>query len=287
MPGSGSAIRLLSGAKSDKGMQRSNNEDSISLIRQELAVLAIIADGMGGAVAGERASRIAVETVQKHLLSYPFETLSDLESIPDDVILDLIVEAVRHANENIIREAVQEPELQGMGTTLTLALARGREVVFAHVGDSRAYLIDGYDRSLVQITRDHSLVQALLDAGHISPQEAEHHAMRNVLYRALGQIPDLDVDLISGVALNPGDRILLCSDGLTLHVSAEEIRAVALADDDPERIAAKLVDLANQRGGRDNISVIVILAQPAEVLHRNTDLLTMDYEDEDPTLPLR
>lgn len=287
MPSSGNGIRLVSGAKSDKGMQRSNNEDSVGLRGHEMAVLAIIADGMGGAVAGERASRIAVDTVQKHLLAHPFEDPSDLEPLPDEMVLDMIVEAVRHANEDIIEEAQELPELQGMGTTLTVALARGRGVVLAHVGDSRAYLIDGYDHSMIQITRDHSFVQALLDAGHISPAEAEHHAMKNVLYRALGQTRELDIDLISGVVLNPGDRILLCTDGLPLHVSAEEIRQIALADDDPERIANQLVGLANQRGGRDNISVIVIVAQPTDNDQASTGLLYMDYEDEDPTLPLR
>ncbi len=287
MPGSGSVIRLLSGAKSDKGMQRSNNEDSLSISGHELAVLAIIADGMGGAVAGERASRIAVNTIKERLLAHPFSDPRDLEPLPDDMVLDMIVDAVRSANEHIMDEAREMPELQGMGTTLTLALARGRGVVLAHVGDSRAYLIDGYDHSLLQITRDHSFVQALLDAGHITPAEAEHHAMKNVLYRALGQSPELDIDLISGVQLNPGDRILLCTDGLTLHVSPEEICAAALADDNPERIATHLVDLANQRGGRDNISVIVIVAQPVGTSQDNTDLLRMDFEDEDPTLPLR
>lgn len=287
MPGSGSVIRLLSGAKSDKGMQRSNNEDSVSVLGQDPAVLAIIADGMGGAVAGERASRIAVNTIQERLLAHPFSDPRDLEPLSDDMVIDMIVDAVRSANEHILDEAREMPELQGMGTTLTLALARGRGVVLAHVGDSRAYLVDGYDQSLTQITRDHSFVQALLDAGHITPAEAEHHAMRNVLYRALGQSPDLDIDLISGVLLNPGDRILLCTDGLTLHVTPEEIRTAALADDDPERIAANLIDLANQRGGRDNISVVVIVAQPVGTAQRSTGLLRMDFEDEDPTLPLR
>lgn len=287
MPSTANGIRLVSGAKSDKGMQRANNEDSVGLLGHEMAVLAIIADGMGGAVAGERASRIAVDTVQKRLLTHPFEDPSDLEPLPDDMILNMIVEAVRHANDDILEEAQEMPELQGMGTTLTLALARGRGVVLAHVGDSRAYLIDGYDHSMIQITRDHSFVQALLDAGHISPTEAEHHAMRNVLYRALGQTRDLDIDLISGVLLNPGDRILLCTDGLPLHVSTEEIRMAALADDDPERIATRLIDLANQRGGRDNISVIVIVAQAADHAQEATGLLRMEYEDEDPTLPLR
>ena len=111
--------------------------------------------------------------------------------------------------------------------------------------------------------------------------------MKNVLYRALGQNGDVDVDLISGVLLNPGDRIVMSSDGLTLHVKPSEIAKIALSDDDPQSIAARLVDLANKRGGRDNISVVVILAQGTGTLNDTPALAQLDYEDDDPTLPMR
>jgi len=286
MPSAGNTMRLLSGVRSDKGMQRSNNEDSVGLRGHERAVLAMVADGMGGAVAGEQASRIAVDRVQAHVLAHPFEDPIDLEPLPEEMILDRIVDAVRDANLAIMDRSNAVPELRGMGTTLTLALARGRDVVLAHVGDSRAYLIDGYDHSLTQLTRDHSFVQALLDAGHISAGEAEHHAMKNVLYRALGQIREIEIDLVSGVTLNPGDRIILCSDGLTLHVQQDEIRQIALADDNPEAIATHLVDPANQRGGRDNISVVVLMLQGGAPSTDTGNLSRLDYEDDDPTLPL-
>lgn len=287
MAGSGYSIRLLSGAKSDKGMQRANNEDSIRLWGQDQAVLAVVADGMGGAVAGEEASRIAADTIRSQMLSNPYHQPTDYEHVDEKLLTVKMVESVQRANLSILAQATSKPELKGMGTTLTMAFVRSGDVILVHVGDSRAYLVDGLDHSVNQLTRDHSFVQALLDAGHIRPEEAEHHAMKNVLYRALGQQGELDVELITGVNLNSGDRIILCSDGLTLHVRAHEIGTLALATDDPHEIAASLVDLANQRGGRDNISVIAIVAQGMNATDDSTRLPPLDYEDDDPTLPLR
>lgn len=277
-------MRLISSAKTDKGMQRANNEDSVQLWGQEQAVLAIVADGMGGAAAGEEASRIAVDTIQTQLMSAPFKYPTDYSRFSENDLLDRMLESVRHANLNIIARAIAMPEYKGMGTTLTMAFARDADVLLAHVGDSRAYLVDGYDHSITQLTADHSFVQALVDAGHITQEESENHPMKNVLYRALGQNSEVDVDLISGVIMNAGDRIIMCSDGLTLHVKTPEIARIALADDDPTMIATHLIALANERGGRDNVSVIVILAQSEGILDEPTPRLA--WEDDDPTLPL-
>lgn len=286
MVDSGYGIRLLSEAKTDKGMQRSNNEDSVKVWGQDNAVLAVVADGMGGAAAGEEASRIAVDTIYSQLFADHHKHPGDYSHFSENDLVDRLAEAVRQANINIIARAIEAPELKGMGTTLTMAFARNADVVIAHVGDSRAYLIDGYDHSIIQLTSDHSFVQALVDAGHISDEEADNHPMKNVLYRALGQSGDVDVDLITGVILNAGDRILLCSDGLTLHVKPPEIAKIVLSDDNPQRIVNHLVDLANQRGGRDNISAVAIVALGVAT-QDDHELIRIDYEDDDPTLPMR
>src|SRR5690606_23218500 len=168
-----------------------------------------------------------------------------------------------HANANIVQRAARDPELRGMGTTMTLAFVRGDRSIIAHVGDSRAYLVDGYTRRISQITADHSFVEALVAAGHITHEQAEEHPMRNVLYRALGQSDDIDVDVYE-THLRPGDRLLLCSDGLTRHVKSHEIADVVLSDDDPEVASEALIDLANARGGEDNVSVIIILVEATD-----------------------
>jgi hypothetical protein len=159
-----------------------------------------------------------------------------------------------------MRRAVEEPDMRGMGTTVTLALLRGSSVMVAHVGDSRAYLVSAYDRAIQQITSDHSFVEALLAAGHITPEQAEEHPMRNVLYRALGQSEDMDVDVYQA-RLRHGDWLVLCSDGLTRHVRAHEIARIALNAAGPEDASEQLIALANQRGGEDNVSVIAIQAE--------------------------
>lgn len=267
----GQGIRLHSSGKTDTGRVRDNNEDSIHLLQHaDHTVLAVVADGMGGAVAGEEASRIAVETIEtrlgRMLSASPADGLED----KDDFVYEL-QSTIIDANLNIVNKANDQPELKGMGTTVTLAYVQNTDVVIGHVGDSRAYLIDGDDGHIEQITSDHSFVQALVAAGHITEDEAEDHPMRNVLYRALGQAQDVEVDVYFKT-IHSGDCLVLCSDGLTLHVKSDEIAEVAMSSGDPNETAQRLVDLANSRGGRDNVSVIVIKLEK----HGDATVVTSD-----------
>jgi protein phosphatase len=265
---------------------RQNNEDSIHLWAHDHDVLAVVADGMGGAVAGEEASRIAIDTIRRKLSNDSHRSPSDYRDYDSDLLAGVLGDAVKDANQNIISKARNVPELRGMGTTLTLAFARGGDVTLVHVGDSRAYYIDGIDGSIRQITSDHSFVQALVDAGHITQEEAEDHPMKNVLYRALGQAEDLDVDVLQDVQIHVGDRLVLCSDGLTLHVNGQEIAEAALEADDPHVISDNLVELANERGGKDNVSVIVIVVEPSEEIMESVgQQFASQEDDEDPTHP--
>ncbi|MGJ3237229.1 MAG: Stp1/IreP family PP2C-type Ser/Thr phosphatase [Anaerolineae bacterium] len=283
----GRGIRLRSSARSDRGRVRQNNEDSVHLWDADTSVLAVVADGMGGAVAGEEASRIAIETVQSKLVTEYYRSPEDYKQHDAQDLADLLDEAVHEANQNIIDRALGAPELKGMGTTLTIAFARGDDVILAHVGDSRAYYIDGSDQSINQITSDHSFVQALVDAGHITHAEAETHPMKNVLYRALGQADLLDVDVIQDIRIHATDRLVLCSDGLTLHLNDDEIRDTTLSSDDPNVISNKLVELANERGGKDNVSVIVIVADFDESKPDITEKTEFNIVgDDQPTVPM-
>lgn len=251
-------VRLRSSARTSIGQVRENNEDNVQLWLQEDAVLAIVADGMGGAAAGEEASRLAVEAIQDGLTVAEQRMLSAFELLGDDSVAQKMREIIRVANTDIMRRAAADPTLRGMGTTVTLAFVRNMHAIVAHVGDSRAYLVSKRDHTITQITADHSFVEALVAAGHITQEQAEDHPMRNVLYRALGQTEDIDVDVYH-TRLRPGDRLILCSDGLTRHLKSSEIAEIALQNDDPETISDQLVDLTNQRGGEDNVSVIVII----------------------------
>lgn len=261
MSSPGHGIRLRSSARSDRGRVRQNNEDNVHLWAEDQYVLAVVADGMGGAVAGEEASRIAIETIRNTMTDDTYRQPDDYRNVLDKELAKRLEHAVAQANLNIISRQYDMPELKGMGTTVTMAFARGREVTLAHVGDSRAYVVDGADGSIQQVTDDHSFVQALIDAGHITPEEAEDHPMKNVLYRALGQAEDVEIDVVTDVRVHIGDRIVLCSDGLTLHVSPQEIADTAMHSDDPNTISDTLINLANARGGKDNISVIVITVE--------------------------
>jgi PPM family protein phosphatase len=263
VPDSPASMQLVprAAAISDQGRVRENNEDRVGMWARHGVLLGMVADGMGGAVAGEEASRLVTEAIQADFLGEArgSETLRDLA---EDEISDKLRYAIRRANRAVIDRTGENPELQGMGTTLTLAFVRNSRVIIAHVGDSRAYLVDGSEGWINQITDDHSFVEALLASGHITAEQAAVHPMRNVLYRALGQVEDIESDLYSR-NLNEGDWLILCSDGLTRHVSATEIAERVGQSGSPDEVTQSLVDLANQRGGEDNISVVAILMERA------------------------
>lgn len=284
----GHAIQLRSTARSHQGRVRHNNEDSVLLWNRDPYLLAAVADGMGGAAGGEEASRVAVESISEIFLKRFENHKNDLASIQQLELGRFLVDSVQQANFRIHRRATDNEHLRGMGTTLTMAFIRSMDVIVTHIGDSRAYLIDGQARTIAQLTTDHSFVQALVDAGHITDDEAELHPMRNVLYRALGQPGEVDIDTLLDIRLQIGDRLVLCSDGLTLHLSPEEIGRISLRSDNPDAIADRLIARALERGGRDNISVIVIVAEsvPEQITQSSEEgLLPADHsEGEDGTL---
>lgn len=295
MPNPGQGIRLRASARTNKGRVRENNEDRVHLWSpdEQQLMLAIVADGMGGAAAGEEASRIAIETIEAGMNDGPSHTPEDYSKLDEDDLADKLRTIVREANINIIEKAQSTPALKGMGTTITLVYARDNRAVIAHVGDSRAYFVDGHDGDITQITSDHSFVQALIDAGYITRDEADEHPMRNVLYRALGQADEIDVDVYYNV-LQTNDRLVLCSDGLTLHVKSDEIARLVIESETPEDASEKLLNLALERGGKDNISVIVIKAEgengdEAEVIAEEEPIVeneSMRHDGEDDTLIL-
>ncbi len=284
---SGDGIRLRSSARTSVGQVRENNEDSVHLWPGEQFVLAVVADGMGGAAAGEEASRMAIEAIQSGMSLRSRDNYEAINGLSDDDISERLRSSIQQANLSIMQRAVDEPDMRGMGTTVTLAFVRGMHVIIAHVGDSRAYQVDSTSSKISQITADHSFVEALLAAGHITPEQAEDHPMRNVLYRALGQAEELDVDIYHA-RLQVGDRLILCSDGLTRHVKPDEIAQFALSEENPSRSSQKLIDLANQRGGEDNVSVIVISVERDNSKPESSS--ASDFaaeEDEEDTLVLK
>jgi protein phosphatase len=223
----------------DVGRQRSTNEDSLFVQPPYFAV----ADGMGGAKAGEVASSLAVEVLEEEIARHP-----------DDPPEAQLAEALREANKRIFELSTDDESRRGMGTTVTAARVHDRDVSLGHVGDSRAYRMR--DGALEQLTRDHSLVAELQRSGQLSPEAAEHHPQRSIITRALGPEPDVEVDTYT-VPGREGDVFLLCSDGLTGMVSDDEMasilrRAGSLAD-----AADNLIRAANQSGGKDNITVVL------------------------------
>jgi serine/threonine protein phosphatase PrpC len=222
---------------SHRGRRRRHNEDAYVVQPPLFAV----ADGMGGAKAGEVASALAADAVQ--------ESGNDGES--GEARVSALIE---EANRRVFRRASEDREASGMGTTMTVALVESDEVAIGHVGDSRAYLIR--DGRLEQLTDDHSLVAELVRSGKLTPEEAETHPQRSVITRALGTEADVDVDTFS-VRSAPGDLFLLCSDGLTSMVDDETILdAVERNRADLEEAAKALINAANRGGGEDNITVV-------------------------------
>jgi serine/threonine protein phosphatase PrpC len=252
--------RLRADALTDVGRVREHNEDSVlvfeykrdSLLNPAQTFLYVVADGMGGAEAGEVASAIAVETIRNYVES----KIAIAEAF--DLRLTL-QEALEQANSKIIEYQAAHPEARGMGSTAVAALVNPPEAAIAWVGDSRAYICDG--QGLRQLSKDHSLVQRLIEIGQITPDEARHHEHKNVITRSLGARPTGPAGAESlSVRLKRGDRLLLCSDGLTTHVEDRQIEELLRRHSDPAAAAQELVVAANAGGGTDNVSVVVIIA---------------------------
>ncbi len=232
----------------DVGRVRSHNEDSGGIFKNNFGILAVVADGMGGHRAGDIASTMATEYFHHSWTQNPeITTVKAAES--------WVKEQFEVLNEQLYSYAKNNEECQGMGTTLVVALCMEEFVTIAHIGDSRAYI--GNDFGFQQKTTDHSLVQELVRTGEITEDEAEHHPRKNVLLRALGTEVEIKMDLVT-LQVESEQFVVLCSDGLTNKVSAEELREFVQSGESLTAIAKKCIDLANERGGEDNITVALV-----------------------------
>ena len=244
-------MRITSCGITDVGVKRTNNEDAY-LINDELNLF-VVCDGMGGHVGGEMASSIAVNTVEEVLTSV--EAGSSGPSLEDvtEATREKLRYAIRLAGKRIYEKASAEPEFKGMGTTVLVLLVEGGQAFVAHVGDSRAYLVRA--DTIEQLTEDHSLVNEKVRAGVLTPEEARHHKLRNIITRSLGYQEEVDVD-IQVRAVRRDDLFLLCSDGLSNLVDPTEM-GETLRTLPPQAAMRRLVDLACTRGGEDNITTLV------------------------------
>jgi len=251
------ALRIEEEAtRTDTGRQRNANEDSLFT----RAPVFVVADGMGGAQAGEVASKAAAESFDRELPQAP----------PERVLR----ETIEAANRAIHDRARQDPDLAGMGTTITAAIVdpESEEVAIGHVGDSRAYRLRG--GKLERLTRDHSLVEEMRRKGQLTDAQAEDHPQRSIITRALGPEPEVEVDLQT-VPAQPGDVFLICSDGLTTMLGDEQIARILGRATSTQAAVRALVDEANRAGGRDNITVVVFRLEDAAAPAREPEGATL------------
>jgi PPM family protein phosphatase len=241
-------MRISTFAATDVGQVRRGNEDS----HFRGATVVAVADGLGGHQAGEVASAIAIEPLAE-LDGQAFPTPEEAR--------EALVGAIRKANQAVIAKAVSDSAFWGMGTTMTAAAVAGdRWLQLAHVGDSRAYLLRG--GRLRQLTTDHTVVGELVREGRLTADEAAHHPERSVLTRAVGLDPQLEVDALPPLELSVGDQVLLCSDGLTDPLAEGRITEILLAEGDGQAACQALIAAANAAGGPDNVTVVLLCAEP-------------------------
>jgi protein phosphatase len=242
------AVHYAAAAVSDLGSKRPSNEDSFGLSTADGVYL--VCDGMGGAAAGEIASRMAVHEVQRRLSNRAESEAAPLEEV--------VEEAIRAANEAIHSRAENNLQLSGMGTTLVGLVTEGRRVLVFNVGDSRCYRLR--ENRMTQISLDHSLVEEQVRMGRMTHEEARRSSLRNVITRALGTQPTVEPDIFE-LEATPGDLFLLCSDGLTGELPDPQIESLLAADLPLDRLCASLVAAANQTGGHDNITCLLVRAE--------------------------
>ena len=231
-------------AVSDRGKVRPSNQDSYLLEETDKGMLCILADGMGGYAGGEIASKMAVDLI--------FQGVAEAtEEVNEETLLDILT----RANDAIYRKSIVEPGLTGMGTTLCVALIMRERTILAHVGDSRIYL--WHDKELRQLTKDHTLVAELIRSGEITAEQALTHPHRHILTRAFGVEYNTQLDMET-IQLNEGDRLLMCSDGLYMYVTDEEIRRLLVRRPSVKKVCDRLLEKAMKGGGADNITVLCV-----------------------------
>ncbi len=234
--------------KTDIGKQRSSNQDAFFAVELgKNTSLAIVCDGMGGANAGNIASQTAVKVISDYVMN-SFSQKMDSESIEK-----MLSYAIESANLQIYDMSLKNEALKGMGTTVVVAVLKGNTAIISHVGDSRAYKIG---ETAEQLTRDHSVVQSLLESGKITPADAKSHPKKNVITRALGVEQDIVADTLI-TTLDEGESLLLCTDGLTGYVDIAQILKI-IKSKKQENVAQELIDCANNAGGGDNITVALL-----------------------------
>lgn len=232
----------------DMGKAREINEDSCSYLNiNNVCDLLMVADGMGGHNAGEVASKIAVKSITDYLKA-------NIKNTDGEAIVEAIQKAIQKANNDIYHESIQNENFSGMGTTVTCAIVKSGVIYIGHVGDSRAYILKG--GKLKKITSDHSLVAELVKNGTITEAEAMHHPQKNIITRALGIEEQVDID-IEKIPAASEDVFLLCTDGLTNMLEDPEIEGILNNIKSPGAAAKKLIDMANDAGGYDNITVVI------------------------------
>src|SRR3954469_25389912 len=243
--------RLVWAARTDVGMIRSGNEDNYAADATGQQGLFIVADGMGGHAAGEVASEMAVQTVEREL--------TNVRDLDDDKTTGKLAESVKKANRTIHDRTITEVDKQGMGTTVSVLLLTVTKYLIGQVGDSRVYLLR--DGALQQLTKDHSYVQEQVDAGFLTPEQARYHPYSNVITRCVGASPEVEPDVYGGDA-RVGDLFLVASDGLTGMVDDRRLQMLLMSRAEPERKVHTLIAEANGRGGLDNITAIVVQLSP-------------------------
>jgi serine/threonine protein phosphatase PrpC len=257
------------GMITDVGKVRTIDEDSILVAdlsfginsESEKFLLLAVADGMGGHAKGEEASKIALNTLTKTIIP---------ELFGDTSFTELLENGIKNANQEILDYTTKNPESSGMGTTTVCALVKGNDIHLVNVGDSRAYVISNDE--IRRVTKDHSYVQALIDEGKITEEEAREHPQKNVITKAVGIMESVEPDTMK-LTLDNDESLLLCCDGVIAHLNDEDIHKIICNASNPQNACQQIVDLANERGGTDNISLIILSSN-------NEDMIS----DESPTI---
>ena len=255
------------GMLTDVGQVRTVDEDSILAADLSFGVnsesskflLLAVADGMGGHAKGEEASKIALNAIARAVIP---------DLLNNTSFTKILEKGIQNANQDILDHTAENPEASGMGTTSVCAVVKDNQIHLANVGDSRAYRVS--DDEICRVTKDHSYVQALIDEGEITEEQAREHPRKNEITRAVGIMPSIEVDTMK-LTLDSDESLLLCCDGVIAHLSDDDIHKIIRDSPDPQTACQEIVDMANERGGSDNISLIILSSEGSDTKENESD----------------